>query len=176
MVATTEKKIAIRKAPVEKAGTYEEGFIATGSDDLKYIVTVDKNNIKRWMKMKTETEKPKRTYKKKVVEVVEPEPTPIVEPEPIVEPTVEQEKPEKPKRTYKKKVVEVPKEPEPIVEPTVEPEKPKRTYKKKVVEQPKAVEQETQTDDETPPTPPTTPSVSPKKERKIPTTPDKKKK
>ena len=101
MIATTEKKIVIRKAPTEKASTYENGFIATGSDNEKYIVTEVKNGFKRWMKMKAEVEnvepvviveeKPKRTYKKKVAEK-EPEPEPIVEKEPV-----------KPKRTYKKK-------------------------------------------------------------------------
>ena len=116
----TEKKIVIRKAPIEKASTYETGFIATGSDNEKYIVTEVKNGFKRWMKAKDNVEpvviveekpeKPKRTYKKKVVEQ-EPEPIVEQEPEPVV----------KPKRTYKKKVVIV--EPEPVV-------KPKRTYKK----------------------------------------------
>ena len=117
----TEKKIAIRKAPTEKASTYETGFIATGSDNEKYIVTEVKNGFKRWIKAKENVEpvvivepepeviKPKRTYKKKVV---------IVEPEPIV----------KPKRTYKKKVAEPEQEPVVIVEP--ETVKPKRTYKK----------------------------------------------
>ena len=125
----TEKKIVIRKAPTEKASTYETGFIATGSDNENYIVTEVKNGFKRWMKAKENVEpeviKPKRTYKKKVVEK---EPEPIVEPEP--EPIVEQEPVVKPKRTYKKKVVE----PEPVKEPEPEPEpevvKPKRTYKK----------------------------------------------
>ena len=78
MIATTEKKIVIRKAPTEKASTYENGFIATGSDNENYIVTEMKNGFKRWMKMKAEVEN--------------------VEPVVIVE-----EKPEKPKRTYKKK-------------------------------------------------------------------------
>ena len=95
----TEKKLVIRKAPTEKASTYENGFIATGSDNENYIVTEVKNGFKRWMKMKAEVEnieeKPKRIYKKKVLE-------PIVEPEPEPEVIVE-EKPEKPKRTYKKK-------------------------------------------------------------------------
>lgn len=44
-----------RKAPPEKADTYDEGFTTIGCDNLKYIVKVDKNNIKRWMKMKKET-------------------------------------------------------------------------------------------------------------------------
>jgi len=80
MVATTEKKIAIRKAPSQKANTYDEGFIAMGNDNNKYIVSVDKKSIKRWMKMKNVVEvffeapqqpeieiKPKRAYNKKVV-------------------------------------------------------------------------------------------------------------
>jgi len=139
MIANTEKKIVIRKAPVEKASIYEIGFIATGSDNEKYIVTEMKNGFKRWMKMKAESEvaivepeqvaivepvaKPKRSYKKKVVE---PEP----EPEKV-----------KPKRDYKKKVAIVEPEKVAIVETEqvaiVEPEqvaKPKRTYKKKTVE------------------------------------------
>ena len=125
----TEKKLVIRKAPTEKASTYENGFIATGSDNENYIVTEVKNGFKRWMKAKDNVEpvviveekpeKPKRTYKKKVVEQ-EPEPIVEQEPEPVV----------KPKRTYKKKVVE----PEPVKEPEPEPEpevvKPKRPYKK----------------------------------------------
>lgn len=93
-----EKKIAIRKAPAEKANTYEEGFIAIGSDNNKYIVTVDKNNFKRWSKVPTTekmvfyeapeiiVEKPKRAYKKK---------TPTTE--------IVVEAPVKPKRAYKKK-------------------------------------------------------------------------
>jgi hypothetical protein len=113
MIANTEKKIVIRKAPVEKASTYEIGFIATGSDNEKYIVTEMKNGFKRWTKMKVEPEKevvvepepvkPKRSYKKKTVSIVEAEPVAIVEAEPvaIVEP-----EPVKPKRSYKKKKAE----------------------------------------------------------------------
>ena len=80
MVANTEKKLVIRKAPTEKASTYENGFIATGSDNENYIVTEMKNGFKRWMKMKAEVEnvepeviveeKPKRIYKKKEPEVI----------------------------------------------------------------------------------------------------------
>ena len=145
MIANTEKKIAIRKAPVEKANTYETGFIATGSDNEKYIVTEMKNGFKRWMKMKAP-------------EVENVEPVVVVEPEPEV--VVE-----KPKRTYKKKVVEP--------EPEVVVEKPKRTYKKKVVEpesKKQCCEQETQTDEEEVIMTPT----KPKKERKVPDAPKKK--
>ena len=145
MIANTEKKIVIRKAPVEKANTYETGFIATGSDNEKYIVTEMKNGFKRWMKMKAP-------------EVENVEPVVVVEPEPEV--VVE-----KPKRTYKKKVVEP--------EPEVVVEKPKRTYKKKVVEpesKKQCCEQETQTDEEEVIMTPT----KPKKERKVPDAPKKK--
>jgi hypothetical protein len=157
MIANTEKKIVIRKAPVEKANIYETGFIATGSDNEKYIVTEMKNGFKRWTKMKAPE-----------VENVEPEPEVIVA---------------KPKRSYKKKVVEpiviVEPEPEPepvvIVEPEPEmvPVKPKRTYKKKVAEpesKKQCCEQETQTDEEEVIMTPT----KPKKERKVPDAPKKK--
>jgi len=150
MIANTEKKIVIRKAPVEKASTYEIGFIATGSDNEKYIVTEMKNGFKRWTKMKVEPEKevvvepepvkPKRSYKKKVVEpivIVEPEPEPVV----IVEPEPEMV-PVKPKRSYKKKTVSIVEaepvaivEPEPVAIVEAEPVKPKRSYKKKKAEQ-----------------------------------------
>jgi hypothetical protein len=153
MIAATEKKIVIRKAPVEKANIYETGFIATGSDNEKYIVTEMKNGFKRWMKMK-------------VPEVENVEPVVIVEPEPEVIVA-------KPKRSYKKKVVE----PEPVVivepEPEMVPVKPKRTYKKKVAEpesKKQCCEQETQTDEEEVIMTPT----KPKKERKVPDAPKKK--
>lgn len=85
MVATTEKKIAIRKAPSEKANNYDEGFIAMGNDNNKYIVSVDKKSIKRWMKMKN----PVDVFFEAQQHVI------IVEPEIVV----------KPKRAYNKKVV-----------------------------------------------------------------------
>lgn len=52
MPATNEKKIAIRKAPIDKANTYDEGYISKGSDDMMYVVKSDKKGIKRWQKMK----------------------------------------------------------------------------------------------------------------------------
>ena len=164
MIANTEKKIVIRKAPVEKANTYEIGFIATGSDNEKYIVTEMKNGFKRWTKMKAP-------------EVENVEPVVIVEPEPEVIVA-------KPKRSYNKKkvvepivIVEPEPEPEPVVivepEPEMEPVKPKRTYKKKVAEpesKKQCCEQETQTDEEEVIMTPT----KTKKERKVPDAPKKK--
>jgi hypothetical protein len=153
MIANTEKKIVIRKAPVEKASTYEIGFIATGSDNEKYIVTEMKNGFKRWMKMKAP-------------EVENVEPVVIVEPEPEVIVA-------KPKRSYKKKIVEPEPEPVVIVEPEMVQVKPKRTYKKKVAEpesKKQCCEQETQTDEEEVIMTPT----KPKKERKVPDAPKKK--
>ena len=112
MATTTEKKIAIRKAPIEKAKTYDVGFITIGEDKQKYIVTVDKNNSKRWMKTKTEVEvffeapeivvEPKRTYKKKQCKPCKPcEPCEPCETLPVVE----EEPAAKPKRAYNKKIV-----------------------------------------------------------------------
>jgi hypothetical protein len=56
-IAAIDKNIAFlknitRKAPSEKANTYEDGFIAMGKDNNKYIVSVNKNNVKRWTKVK----------------------------------------------------------------------------------------------------------------------------
>lgn len=169
MIATTEKKIAIRKAPVEKAGTYDEGYVAKGTDDIDYVVVADKKGIKRWMKVKKENvaseepptteEKPKRIYKKKAKEEEQPQP-PVEEEKPTVE------EPPKPKRTYKKKAkveVEPPVQPDNTQVVEVPEPKVKRAYKKKPV----FMEQGTQTDDVVC----TPPKI--KKERKIPDTPRK---
>ena len=56
----SKRMVSIRKAPIEKAGIYDEGFTMTGNDNLEYIVTTTKNGFKRWTKVKSE-----RTYKKK---------------------------------------------------------------------------------------------------------------
>jgi hypothetical protein len=88
MIATTEKKIAVRKAPTEKANTYEEGFTTIGSDGVEFVVKIDKNGIKRWMKVKKENAEPKRASSKKEQETF-------------------YEAPEKIKRAYKKKTVMV---------------------------------------------------------------------
>ena len=70
MIATAEKKIVVRKAPAEKASTYEEGFIVAGTDGAMYVVKGYDNGIKRWIKVKKENvEAPKtptkRSYNKK---------------------------------------------------------------------------------------------------------------
>jgi hypothetical protein len=84
MIATTEKKIAVRKAPTEKANTYEEGFATIGSDGIEFVVKADKNGIKRWMKVKKDNAEPKHTSSKKEHETF-------------------YEAPEKTKRAYNKK-------------------------------------------------------------------------
>jgi DNA polymerase III gamma/tau subunit len=45
-----DKKITIRKAPAEKANTYDEGYETDGMDGIKYVVKADKNGTKRWFK------------------------------------------------------------------------------------------------------------------------------
>ena len=74
MIATAEKKIVVRKAPAEKASTYEEGFIVAGTDGAMYVVKGYDNGIKRWFKVKKEKEETfheasqtptKRAYNKK---------------------------------------------------------------------------------------------------------------
>lgn len=102
MIAITEKKLVIRKAPIEKAGTYDVGFVAKGSDDIDYVVVADKKNFKRWMKVKKETPTPKRVYTKKP-KIEEETPQPNVE---MPDKTQVVEVPEpKIKRTCKKKPV-----------------------------------------------------------------------
>lgn len=40
-MSKVEKKIAIRKAPTEKANTHNEGYTSIGADDNMYIVNID---------------------------------------------------------------------------------------------------------------------------------------
>lgn len=51
-----------RKAPVEKAKLYNDGYLACGSDGLAYIVKSVKNGVKRWlMKIDKTFDVPNRT-------------------------------------------------------------------------------------------------------------------
>lgn len=76
------KAKAVRKAPAEKAGSFEEGYEKEGADGATYVVKADKNGTKKWMKKTEEKkvvtsddetkeapvaeEKPKRKYTRKL--------------------------------------------------------------------------------------------------------------
>lgn len=67
-----KKKAAVRKAPAEKAGDFEEGEEKEGADGDMFVVKADKNGTKKWVKKTAEKkevsedeEKPKRKYTRK---------------------------------------------------------------------------------------------------------------
>jgi hypothetical protein len=57
---STEKT---RKAPAEKASTYDEGYTMYGLDGVAYVVKTYKNGVKRWIKKPSEEEKPSESEK-----------------------------------------------------------------------------------------------------------------
>ena len=47
-VPIVEKKVAVRKAPLEHAKDYDEGYEMMGQDGKIHVIKMNKNGVKRW--------------------------------------------------------------------------------------------------------------------------------